>query len=271
MAFFLSAISAGILAMGSVGASAQAALPWGILHAPGIEKRIENGKGLPHGIEKKLDGKHDEGKGNDDRDKHDRDDDRLPAIIQKLHVTGITQTGAQVNWTTNATTTGKVIVGTERPLTEPQAKIFVDATAGTNHSVTLTGLTPNTKYFYLVQSADTAGNVKTSATLSFKTAAQADVTAPRILGLFAVSVTKDSARIVWITDERTDGKIWAGTASPVVTTGTATQASADLAFFHEMTLTGLTPSTAYHYVVRSADAAGNVTVSSEASFATNAN
>jgi len=251
MAIFLSAISAGILAMGSLSASAQASLPWGILHAPGIEKRIENGKGLPHGIEKKL-------------------DVRLP-IGLNISLTGITSTGATVSWTTNASTTGKVIVDTERLLVEADAKVFADANLATSHSVNLTGLEPNTKYFYAVQSVDAAGNVRTSATLSFTTAVAADVTAPRIMALYAVSVTKDSAKIVWITDERADAKVWVSTASPVVTTGAATQASADLALFHEMTLTGLTPSTVYRYVVRSVDAAGNVTLSGEASFATTAN
>ncbi len=247
--------------MGSLGASAQAALPWGILHAPGIEKRIENGKGLPHGIEKKLDGDHDSGK-------HDgHDDDRLPAIDQ-LRVTGITQTEARISWTNSATSTGKVLVSDVRPIAEAQAKIFADATLATSHSVAVTGLTPDTTYFYLVQSTDASGNVSTSRTLSFKTAAQSDVAAPRILAVFAVNVTTNSARIVWVTDERADGKVWASTASPVLTAGTATQASADPVFFHEMTLTGLTPSTAYHYVVRSADASGNAAFSGEASFAT---
>lgn len=244
-----------MLAISSSFGAFQQAVPWGIMHAPGIEKRIENGKGLPYGIEKKME----RGFPNDD-------DQLLP--IRQLRVTGITQTGAQIGWTTNVATTGTVLVSAVRPVTEAQASVFADASLAMGHSVAVTGLQADTTYFYVVKAVDAAGNVRSSATLSFKTAAHADVSAPRILGLFVLNATKDSARIVWVTDERADAKAWVSTASPVVTTGTSTQASADLGFFHELALAGLQPNTVYHYVVSSADAAGNVTFSNEASFMT---
>jgi len=44
-----------------------------------------------------------------------------------------------------------------------------DASVGTNHSVQLTGLQPNTLYYYIARSIDQSGNVTMSEPMSFQT------------------------------------------------------------------------------------------------------
>ncbi|HEY2041037.1 MAG TPA: DUF4082 domain-containing protein [Jatrophihabitans sp.] len=68
-------------------------------------------------------------------------------------------TSATVTWTTNVATTSSVAYGTST------SSLNLNATApgsSTSHSVTLTGLTVNTRYYYRVTSVDASGNSVTS-------------------------------------------------------------------------------------------------------------
>jgi peptidoglycan hydrolase-like protein with peptidoglycan-binding domain len=96
-----------------------------------------------------------------------------------------------------------------------------------------------------------------------------DTTAPVISDIKAGDITSSTAKIEWETGEKTNGQVWYGTGTPVVTaTPTAMVSSADFVKEHSIALTGLTASTTYYYVAVSADKAGNTTTSGENSFAT---
>ena len=96
-----------------------------------------------------------------------------------------------------------------------------------------------------------------------------DIAAPIISELMATSTGATSTHITWFTDEEADSKVWYGTSTPlVITTSTPMVVSSDLVFSHDITLSGLTASTTYYYLVNSADEMNNITTSSEESFTT---
>jgi hypothetical protein len=85
-------------------------------------------------------------------------DTTAPAISAVKDSAAVTGTGT-VTWTTDEAADSKVVYGTAA------GALTSSATAPgsvTSHSVDLTGLTPGTRYFYRVQSADPAGNTTTS-------------------------------------------------------------------------------------------------------------
>lgn len=96
----------------------------------------------------------------------------------------------------------------------------------------------------------------------------ADTTPPAVTAVTA-SVSGTDATVTWTTDESSTSEVLYGT-SPTALTSTATGAAGTT---HSVALPGLASGTTYYYRVRSADAAGNTTVSpaataSPATFAT---
>lgn len=100
--------------------------------------------------------------------------DTTPPVITSPSASNITATTTSVTWTTNEPATSQVEYG----LTTAYGSLTpLDATLVTLHAVTLTGLSASTLYHYRVSSKDAAGNLATSADLTFTTAAP-DTTPP---------------------------------------------------------------------------------------------
>ena len=78
-------------------------------------------------------------------------------------------------------------------------------------------------------------------------------------------LTASSARITWVTDVPADGQVEYGLTTAY---GLTTPVDPQPKLQHDMQLTGLGPDAAYHYRVRSRDAAGAQAVSAEAVFFT---
>lgn len=96
-----------------------------------------------------------------------------------------------------------------------------------------------------------------------------DTTVPVISNLTASSTATTSSDVIWDTDEAANGTVWYGTSTPVVA-GAAFDSVSHTNFVtdHSLTLSGLTASTTYHFLVVSSDAAGNTATSSEAMLTT---
>ena len=103
--------------------------------------------------------------------------DTTAPTISARTATNITGTSATITWTTNEAATSQVEYG----LTTSYGSITaIDQTLVTAHSVTITGLTPNTTYNWRVRSKDAAGNEAISANSTLKTAAAPDTTNPTV-------------------------------------------------------------------------------------------
>jgi hypothetical protein len=106
-------------------------------------------------------------------------------------------------------------------------------------------------------------DVFTSTTMAVQVG---DTNAPTIFTTSPV-VGTTSATLVWFTTERADAQVAYGTTTSY---GSLTTLDATLAFLHTVVLTGLAPSTTYHFQLRSKDASGNLATSADATFTTGA-
>lgn len=92
-----------------------------------------------------------------------------------------------------------------------------------------------------------------------------DVEPPLISSVTPSLITSDSARIFWTTNEPADSQIEYG---PTTSYGLQTNIDTDTVTSHSLSLTGLLPSTTYHYRVKSKDASGNLAVKKDSVLST---
>ena len=95
-----------------------------------------------------------------------------------------------------------------------------------------------------------------------------DIVAPVISSLSVTALASTSATVAWNTNEFATSRVYFGTSSPLVLTTAAQVGTTTLSLAHSVTLTGLTASTTYNYVIESKDASGNVTDSLQQSLTT---
>ena len=97
----------------------------------------------------------------------------------------------------------------------------------------------------------------------------ADTTAPTVTNRQVSAISSTTASVGWNTSEAASSKVWYSTTTPVVAaTPTLSVSAAALVSTHALSLTGLTASTTYHYVIEARDAANNMMTTSSASFTT---
>ena len=93
----------------------------------------------------------------------------------------------------------------------------------------------------------------------------ADTTPPVISGIAVTSITQTSVAVSWTINEPSTGQVEYGLTSAY---GSSTALESSLLTSHSQTITGLTAGTTYHYRVKSADAATNLTTTADRTFAT---
>ena len=94
--------------------------------------------------------------------------DTTPPVISAVGSSGITGTGATINWTTNEPSDTHVEYGTT---TSYGLFTTLNASMVMAHAQTLSGLTASTLYHYRVHSKDAVGNAAVSADFTFTTLA----------------------------------------------------------------------------------------------------
>ncbi len=94
-----------------------------------------------------------------------------------------------------------------------------------------------------------------------------DTTAP-VLSSIAVSATTTSATVTWNTNEAATSNVYFSISTPVNLASSTAVRDAGLLTSHSLSLTGLTASTTYYYLVNSFDASKNAATSTEQSFVT---
>ncbi len=173
----------------------------------------------------------------------------------------ITNTTAVISWITSTPSSSRVNYG----LTSAYgSSSTLDATLVTQHSQTLTGLTPSTPYHYRVRSVDANGLELISADYTFTTIASGtDTTAPTVLTLTATVVSSTGAQIAWTLSETATGQVEYG---PTTGLGSVTPAETSFVYSsHSQSIDNLTAGTWYYRVV-GADASGNAYTSATQSF-----
>ncbi len=182
----------------------------------------------------------------------------VPPVISAVSAGNITQTGATIAWTTDQASTSQVDYGTT---TAYGASTALSGAMVTAHSQALLNLAAGTVYHYRVRSRNAWGNLSVSPDATFTTAPPP----PLIFNTALASLATNSATVSWQTDQNADGQIEFGTTAAY---GSSTTYNPTLAIYHAQQLSGLVPGTVYHYRIRSANAAGLLSVSPDATFTT---
>jgi hypothetical protein len=138
---------------------------------------------------------------------------------------------------------------------------FVQIATPSTTSYSDTGLSASTIYVYRVRAVDVAGNLSSySASANATTQAPPDTTPPTISAITLSGVTTSGATISWTTNEAADTQVDYGLTASY---GLSTTLNTTLSTSHSATLSGLSAGTAYHYRVKSRDAAGNLALSAD--------
>jgi hypothetical protein len=194
-------------------------------------------------------------------------DDRAPEITSPPTVTSITDSTAIIEWETDEPSNSMVRYDIEtRAAWADYLSSEDDAGMVTHHSVTLTGLAPNTPHWFMVGSTDAFGNGpdssdtdnNPSAQQYFSTEPAPDRAAPVISNVTVLGFTDTTALITWRTDEPSNSMVrydtqtrsaWADYLSSENDAGMVTN--------HSVTVTGLTGGGTYYFRVGSTDASSN--------------
>ena len=167
-------------------------------------------------------------------------------VPQSLSASSITTTSAQLNW---ALVGG--ILNYNLSYQQTGTGTWTAISCATN-SYSLTGLTPNTNYEFMVQSNCGSGNISSfSATLPFVTLATNNCDAPNSL-INVTNITSTSAKINWqgvgnATNYNVEYKSSSASSWSSATTG-----------YTSIVISGLKPSTVYAYQIQSNCGGGNV-------------
>lgn len=132
----------------------------------GIEKRIDEGKKIPHGIWRKF--TEEFGAWFNWFGKHEVKADVTNPVITSVNVNSITSTSAVVVWTTDEKTNGKLWYSTSTVDTNATSSVSVNEYSKF-HTVTLDNLSASTTYKFVVKSSDKAGNVVVGSQGEFTT------------------------------------------------------------------------------------------------------
>jgi hypothetical protein len=181
--------------------------------------------------------------------------------ISAVSATSITASGAIITWTTDQAATSRVEYGVTSAY---GSQTLLNSNLVTAHSQSLSGLAAAMTYHYRVHSANASGAETVSGDLTFTTAPNSAL-APTISAVTANSITSSGATITWKTDQPATTQVEFGRTTAY---GSLTTLKTSLVNNHSQMVSGLSPSTVYHYRVRSKNASGLQTISGDFTFTT---
>ena len=180
-----------------------------------------------------------------------------PPAISAVSSNPTSSSSATITWTTTTASNSQVAYG----LTNTYGTLSTLGTAlVTSHSVTLSGLQASTTYHYQVQSTDSSGNLSTSADFTFTT-----LSPPAISAVSSGTPSSSGTTITWTTSTASNSQVAYGLTTSY---GTLSALGTALVTSHSVALSGLQPSTLYHYQVQSTDSSGNLSTSGDFTFTT---
>jgi len=172
-----------------------------------------------------------------------------PQIIGRPLVQDITDKSAVINWNTDESSSTMVVLGTQ---SDDLNRVEASSNFTAEHQLAITGLLPDTTYFYKVQSVDLAGNLSDSGVSSFSTYANYDGSELQIIsGPIVERLTGNSITLSWLTNQNSDSRLVCES-----TNGQSEVNRLKLEKNHIVTLTGLQFNTAYRCTIYSTDIEG---------------
>ena len=204
----------------------------------------------------------------DDTFTTDVSEDTTKPLITNLDVIATTDTTATITWETEHDPSNSTVEYESDPLVLPYDHTESDADNVTVHTVTITGLDPETPYRFRVSSVDQSGNQSLYSESTFTTDVSEDTTKPLITNLDVIATTDTTATITWETEHDPSNSTVEYESDPLVLPYDHTESDADNVTVHTVTITGLDPETPYRFRVSSVDQSGNQSLYSESTFTT---
>ncbi len=183
------------------------------------------------------------------------EDNQAPSAVTDLNATADGPTRVTLTWTASTDNQGVIGYTVFRDgvrLASTSTPGFVDST-----------VVPSTAYAYTVTAYDGAGN--TSPVSNRAPVTTPGDTTPPVVSNVRVIPSSTSAVVTWTTDEPSTSQVQYGADSGY---GSSTTIDNALVTSHSQTVSGLSPTTTYHFQVRSSDAASNVATSADGTFTT---
>ncbi|MBT4849461.1 hypothetical protein HON36_01275 [Candidatus Parcubacteria bacterium] len=177
--------------------------------------------------------------------------DASPPTISSVSIDSINTQSAVVTWTTDELSDSTVGYSTVAADFDTEVGV---ATMLTAHTVTMTGLTPGTKYYLQAKSLDPDSNTGTDNNggdgYYFTT-----LSGPAVSNVSASTVQNTTATVTWNTDIAAGSTVYYSTSSDLsspMNTGDATEVTE-----HSVTISDLTAGTRYYFYVVSGVAIDN--------------
>jgi hypothetical protein len=174
-------------------------------------------------------------------------DQQPPLIIDGPEIINITHQSVVIRWQTDeaADSVIEYALSSEDMVFQESRSALV-----TNHNLPITGLAPETTYYFRVSSADVHGNrTSVSDIHSFTTKSKGSSSRPSITsGPQIIQLSDSTATVYWETDIAADSRIRYGTVVKRLCKESRAKSKK-----HQITLTGLQPDSDYHFSVASRD------------------
>jgi hypothetical protein len=176
-------------------------------------------------------------------------DTTAPIIIGSPLIQNITHQNVVIRWSTNESATTRLVIGTS-----PNAldQIETKNGLGTKHNLSVTGLEPDTIYYFQVQTSDAEGNLAMSEIMSFRTKVRGHKGDPHFMSdVEILKLTSSQLTVDWVTDVNADARLVCTSVA-----GTLEVSDAKRTKKHTLTLTGLQANTTYACTAYSTDHQG---------------
>jgi len=180
--------------------------------------------------------------------------EKVPEVmVSHVTVSEITETSAVISWKTEAPTASSIAVYDQNAET---IRFWIHKTPTSNHRMVITGLMPDTLYYFDIASPINVLEQELSREQHFVT--MPPDTGPLLISNVEISeLTESTVTISWTTNKPSTSEVeyWLSGASE-----TSTVDDSRLVISHNVTLTELDPEAPYQFRVRSSDAIGSQSV-----------
>lgn len=182
--------------------------------------------------------------------------DTTAPALSNIRAINITPGSVQITWDTNEASNSFTEVGRNVFYSDGSAS---NTTLVVSHSLSVSGLLPDTLYHFRVRSTDAAGNTAASGDFTFRT-----LPAPIITNVRVNPITQTNARVLWDTNILANSLVEYGLTPAYGSTVN------DPAFVtaHDLALSGLTQNTLYHYRITSVEPSGLTVSTGDLTFTT---
>lgn len=186
-------------------------------------------------------------------------------VISAVSIKETADKTATIVWNTDKLSDSMVYYATDPATLSGLSALSVsNSTTTMSHSIVVGDLVAKTKYYFYVKSTDPiSGNasIEDNGGSYYTFYTTYDTVPPKITNISTPVVTPSAVSIVWQTDELSTSQVGYGDAPGAYSAESFTDYT--LSIYHVVTLNGLKEKSAYHFQVKSQDAAGNIATSDD--------